>query len=295
MAGDRDRTGNTREHRVDGHLADVRLVEAIQAGSEIAWHTFIDRYAKLISHVARRYLFDEDDVADVLAGVLESLHGGRFEAYRGRSSLATWLIIVSRNAAADTLRKRFGRREIPRGLRDLSTEHHEVFRIFYVEGATFTATLKEMRLQDPSYTHERLVAALQTIGDRVSDRTLKRISYDLAAPSVGAASGRLLEFCESVRHDAANGPPDPLDDLVHREAEARALEALKLVAQLPPEEQKILSLRFDEGLQAREIANRLGYPGQRKVFTVIDRILRRLKRMHARDQEASEAELRKIE
>jgi len=290
MARDRDQAQAGQEHQ-----ADLRLAEAVLAGSEIAWHTFIDRYAKLISHVARRYLFDEDDVADVLADVLESLHDGKFEAYKGRSSLATWLIIVSRNAAADALRKRFGRREIPRGLRDLSPVHHEVFRIFYVQGATFTATLKEMRLQDPDFDHDLLVAALQTIGERVSDRTLKRISYDLAAPSVGAASGRLLEFCETVRQDSMAGTPDPLDDLVHREAESRALEALKLVAQLPADEQEILSLRFGEGLQAKEIAQRLGYPGQRKVFTVLDRILRRLKRMHAGDGKGPDGRIRKIE
>lgn len=290
MAGDRKQQPGTQEHQ-----GDVRLVETILAGSEIAWHTFIDRYAKLISHVARRYLFDEDDVADVLADVLESLHDGKLEAYKGRSSLATWLIIVSRNAAADALRKRFGRREIPRGLRNLSHEHHEVYRIFYVEGATFAATLKEMRLQDPTYSNDRLLTTLQTIDDQVTDKTLKRISYDLAAPSVGAASGRLLEYCETVRHETSAGGADPLDALVHREAEARALEALKLVARLPADEQEILSLRFDEGLQAKEIAQRLGYPGQRKVFTVLDRILRRLKRMHASDTDGEDEKLRKIE
>ena len=123
------------------HRADVQLVEAILAGSEIAWHTFIDRYARLISHIARRYLFDEDDVAGVLTEVLESLHKGKLESYKGRSSLATWLIIVSRNAAADALRRSFGRIQDPRGLSDLDQEQREVFRIYYVEGATFASTL----------------------------------------------------------------------------------------------------------------------------------------------------------
>jgi len=275
----------------------LRLVEAVLAGSEIAWHTFIDRYAKLIRHVARRYLFDEDEVADVLADVLESLHQGKFRAYRGRSSLATWLIIVTRNAAADALRRRFGRREVPRGLRDLPHAHQEVYRIFYVEGSTFAATLKEMRLQDAGFDQDRLLEILGTIDESVSDRTLQRIAYDLAAPSVGAASGRLLEYCDSVRQEAGERLEalDPLDRLVHREAESQALAALKLVAELPPEDRDILSLRFEKGLRAKEIARELGYPGQRKVFTVLDRIFRQLKRMHEGRQDPEPGRRKKID
>ena len=281
------RHGNKVPDNLD-HLADFKLVEAILAGSEIAWHAFIERYGGLINHVTRRYLFDEDEVATVFADVLEALFNGKLATYQGRSSLATWLILVSRNAAADALRHRFGRRDLPRGLRELDKFHCEVYRIYYVEGNTFGATLKELQLQIPGLDDEELLKALRTIEEKVSDRTLRRISYDLAAQSIGAASGRLLEYCEHLRQEVEERESslDPLDLLVTREAEARALEALKLVARLPRKEQEILSLRFDKGMRAKDIATQLGFDGQRKVFTVLDRIVRRLRRLDRQENDS---------
>jgi len=271
-------------------------VETILAGSEIAWQTFVERYAGLISHVARRYLFEEEEAANVLVRVLESMHKGKLETYRGRSSLATWLILVSRNAAADALRHRFGRRDIPQGLMDLDTLHKEVFRIYYVEGNTFAATLKELSLQGQNLNVDQLLEALQLIDDRITDRTLKRIAYDLASQSIGGASGRLLEYCDNVKWEAEENATalDPLDQLVAREAELRALEALKLVAQLAPKDQMILSLRFDKGMRAKEIAEKLGFSGQRKVFTVLDRIIRQLRRLNTEKNDRTPNQLKNI-
>ncbi len=123
------------------HEEDQRLARDILAGNEQAWHRFMERYADLVTHVAGRYLFDADDVAAVQTEVFESLYRGKLAAYRGRSSLAAWVAVVTRNITADFLRRRFGRREIPVGLKRLSKLHREIFRLYYIEGATFFATL----------------------------------------------------------------------------------------------------------------------------------------------------------
>lgn len=267
------------------HQADFELVETILDGDESAWHAFVERYAGLISHVARRYMSDEDEVANVQVQVLEALRKGKLGTYRGRSSLATWLILVSRNATTDALRHRFGRRDIPHGLKQLDDLHREVFRLYYVEGMTFAGTLQALRRRDGDLDADGLLDALHVIDDRLTDRTLRRITYELASQSVVGASGRILEYCDHIRWEAEDlgRTHDPLDRLVARDAEARAQEALALVAQLPPEDRRILSLRFDKGMRAKDIAEKLDLSGQRKVFTILDRITRRLRRLRARN------------
>ncbi len=260
----------------------MRLVEAVLAGSEAAWHTFIDRYTGLIIHVLRRYLFDEDLVRDTYVDVLGNLHEGRLSTYQGRSCLATWLMLVSRNAATDRLRHEHGRREVPRGLRRLSSLHQEVYRLYYVSGETFTATLKQLWLQGHRLTEDELIDQLGEIDSQLTNRTFRRVRYDLAAESLGAASGRLLEYCDAVHFEADSNyqKQDPLRHLIMKEAEIRALKALRYVAELPVEERRILSLRFEEGLNAQQIAERLGIANRRRVFTILDRIVRKLRRRH---------------
>ena len=262
-------------------MDDLRLVEDILAGDEDAWHRFMETYADLIIRVAGRYLFDEDEVAGVQAEVFKTLHKGRFGAYRGRSSLAAWVAVVSRNIAADHLRNKFGRREIPVGLKKLSVFHREVFQLYYVEGVSFPAALAALRLQDPELDSDCLLAALQDIHDKITDKTLRRIAYDLAAPSVGAASGRLLEYCHHSTWDEEDGkdPDDPLARLMLKEAEARTRRILALVEDLPHEEQRILTLRFERGMKAKDIAAKMGLSGQRKAYTVLDRILKKVRRL----------------
>ncbi len=257
-------------------------MEAILAGSETAWHTFIDRYTGLIIHVLRRYLFDEDQVRNTYVDVLENLHQGRMQTYRGRSSLATWLLLVSRNAATDQLRHEHGRREVPRGLRRLSAVHQEIYRLYYVEGQTFAATQKQIWLQGHRLSEDAMIDHLGEIDAELPGRTYRRVRYDLAAESLGAASGRLLEYCDAVHFEAEHNQQEqsPLNRLIHKEAEIRSLKALRYVAELPADERRILSLRFEEGLSAQEIADRLGISNRRRVFTILDRIVRKLRRSH---------------
>jgi RNA polymerase sigma factor (sigma-70 family) len=127
-----------------------------------------------------------------------------------------------------------------------------------------------------------MIDHLGEIDAQLTGRTYRRVRYDLAAESLGAASGRLLEYCDAVHFEAEHSQQEqnPLNRLIHKEAEIRSLKALRYVAELPADERRILSLRFEEGLSAQEIADRLGISSRRRVFTILDRIVRKLRRRH---------------
>jgi DNA-directed RNA polymerase specialized sigma24 family protein len=230
--------------------------------------------------VLRRYLFDEDELRTVYVDVLAKLRRGQLATYAGRSALTTWLTLVARGAAADHLRHRFGRREDPAGLEQLDDRAREVFRLYCVEGLDYEDVRLRLRESGRLGADESLAEILADIEARLTGRTLRRIAWDLHATSVGAASGRLLEYTQVMREERRRRGDEEQPDaaLLAREAAATVARIRELMADLPEEERRILELRFDAGWTADRIAEELGLPGRRRVYTVADRALARLRR-----------------
>jgi DNA-directed RNA polymerase specialized sigma24 family protein len=66
---------------------------------------------------------------------------------------------------------------------------------------------------------------------------------------------------------------------VEGEARRMASRVAARIESLGPEERRMLTLRFQNGWPARRIAEELGLAGPRDVYTMIDRIVRGLRRM----------------
>ena len=258
---------------------DQRAARRVVDGDPGAWEAFVIKYAGLILHVARRYVFAEDEARDVLADVLQSLREGKLSTYEGRSRLSTWLALVARNAALDSGRKQAGRRSVPQGVRELDRRDQVVFRLYFQDGRTFDATLHALEAEGVGLSRSELVDALARIDDAVTSRAMRRVLYNRAAHSTGEMSGRLLEYVDYARaEDADRGRTDnPEALLIRREARERARRVLLTLQTLSPEEQRILRLRFQEGRSARQIAEHEGHGNQRRVFTVLERIRRQLR------------------
>ncbi len=266
----------------ESYPEDRKLVDEVLSGSEEAWHRLVLTYSGLIQSVLRKYLFDTDRVRTVYVHVLEGLYRGKLTSYEGRASLATWLVLVARNAALDHLRHQIGRRELPVGLRELDARDQEIYRLYYVEGLSFDAVRHWVAgANQPPIAPDQLAEALRRIDARLSSRVLKRIAYDLHAPSVGASSGKLLEFLEAYRSEQRRRRREltPEHELMEREAQALAAEMRQRLSELPAEERQILELRYDKGFTAVQIAETLGLPGPRRAYTLIEKALRRLRRL----------------
>jgi len=230
--------------------------------------------------ILRRYLFDEDDLRDVYVDVLQKLYNDKLQQYSGRSSLATWLVCVTRNQVRDFLRKSKGRYDQIAGLDLLSDQEREIFRLYYLEGRPFSDVLTQFSRQGGSDDPATLIVLLSRIESNLSNRTLRRLAYDFRADSVGAVSGRLLEYLDQLRTDLeTRGQTDRPDyALLEQESRTTINQVRELVNRLPAEERRLLELRFDRGWTARRIAEEEELGSPRQVYTVIDRAVRRLRR-----------------
>jgi RNA polymerase sigma-70 factor, ECF subfamily len=86
--------------------ADLTIVTGLKAGDQGAMADLYDRYSSVVYAVALRVLGDTGAAEDVLQEVFLQLwrNPNSFNAARG--SLASWLAVVTRNRAIDSLRKR---------------------------------------------------------------------------------------------------------------------------------------------------------------------------------------------
>ncbi len=89
-----------------GVSSDLSLVTGLKSGDQGAMAQLYDRYSSVVYAVALRVLGDTGAAEDVLQEVFLQLwrKPSAFDAARG--SLASWLAVITRNRAIDTLRRR---------------------------------------------------------------------------------------------------------------------------------------------------------------------------------------------
>lgn len=271
------------------HEIDLALARRVLAGDEASWESFVQKYAGLLYSVVRRYLRtrDVDDVRSVLVDVLVALRRGKLATYEGRAALSTWLTMVARSEALEQVRRRFGRGRDVRGCEQLTAAEKELFRLYHVEGVPARDAIAVLSRGGEAWTVDRFIASLRAVERKLGERWLRRHAYDMHAQSVGAASGRMLEYLDHVREEFQSqaGGHSPEYHLMEREARRTAERVAELIATLAPEERRILTLRFERGWTARAIADELGLPGTRGVYTVLERVVRRLRRWLGEDEE----------
>ena len=91
---------------------DGALIAAIRSGNPDAMAQLYARYSSVVYAVALRVLGDTAAAEDVLQEIFIQLwrNPGAFDS--GRGNLAPWLVVITRNRAVDSLRKRRPQTEI---------------------------------------------------------------------------------------------------------------------------------------------------------------------------------------
>lgn len=258
---------------------DLSLVRAITEGSQNAWEEFVGRYSPLIYATISKSIYSKEDATTVYVSTLERLAGDRLSTYEGRSSLATWLILVARNAALDFLRHSRGRFRIPVNVTHLGELDREIYRLYFVEGYELGEVRELLKPGFGEVETDDILSAIERIDAAIDKRVLRRLAYDRHARKLGVESGRLLEYMEQLRFDLEQRSSSigPESRIMTRELDLLKEKVCQHVQQLSSEDRRVIELRYERGYSAKEITAELGLKGERKAFTLLERSLRRLR------------------
>ena len=158
----------------DTQQQDYELVQRLIAGDAAAWRTFVERFGRLVlSRVAvtareMNQALATPDAEDLCADVFSQLVASSYMALRrfeGRSTLSTWLCVVTRRIVVRRLASR--RRELVR-----AAAHPSAFAMESLPGSAEENPLT-LIISDEDRAHLR--AALAQLGDR--QREMARLFY----------------------------------------------------------------------------------------------------------------------
>lgn len=230
----------------------------------------------------RRHLLaeDEDEVRSIYVDVLTRLYEGEIKTFRAESSLATWLIIFARNRAFDHARKRCGRRRDPAGIDRLGEFDREVLRLFYMERLPLDVVVHVLSWRGEEVTADEVVESMQRIEEIVDRRYLSRLDREHQAKRYGIDSRRMLAYVADLRQEYDEKAHASRPDMYLMKQEAREIveRVREIVSELTTVEQKVASLWFDKRLPAPEIARKLGLKNQRRVYTIKNRMMQKIRR-----------------
>lgn len=261
---------------------DIKLVSSILRGSREAWHDFVSHYSGLILGVIKRQLFeaDEDQIRTIYVEILASLYNGALKTYRAKSSLSTWLIVFTRNRARDYLRKLYGRSTEPTGYEKLQERDKLVFKLFYVEMLPLEAIMLQLSWKEPEIEIEDIIRSVRRIETVLNPRYLKNLDEKNQARKRGIRSTFLARYMieVNVRDDVFVRYVKPDAEMLERELRESVRQLRERIEELQDDERKILYLRFDKGLSAKEIAGEMDIDSPRRVYSIIDRVVRKLRK-----------------
>ncbi len=279
MASDNDPSAKRKKRT---HFPrDLSLVEAISSGSVPAWHRFIHRYSGLIYSIIRRHLMteDEDEIRSVFVDILKDFYDGELALYRGDAPLSSWLIVSTRSRAVDAARKRYGRVRPPEGFDKLGSFDKKVWQLFYMDGLPIEIVIHTLAWMGLSTDVEQILKSIQQIERTISKRYLEKLDEESRGRKFSAGSVPLLRYLVQQRMDY-----DEKSNAGTVECEMEEQKVLddsnrlrELVSALPEDEREIIFLRFERGMSARRMAAELGVNSPRRVYTLINNILKKLR------------------
>jgi RNA polymerase sigma-70 factor (ECF subfamily) len=168
---------------VPGPESDRRLLQRCLQQEPDAWREFLDRYLRLIYHTVhhaagmRSIPLDQDEIDDLAAEVLSQLVADDMAVlrrFRGKSTLGTYLAVISRRVVVNHLIRRQAieklkaqrlaetppqqsaelrienEEEVQRLLSLLDGRESELVRSFYLEGKSYREISIEMGIPENS-------------------------------------------------------------------------------------------------------------------------------------------------
>lgn len=221
------------------------------------WAEFLDHYSGLIMSTANQFEYQQDRSNECFSYVCEKLVDDEFRRllkYNTSSpcSFRTWLGTVVFNLCVDWHRHEYGRATLLPAISALPAFDQAVYHLAIEQGLDKETTFQALQADFPDLTRDLLVSSIERVYALLTPRqrwqiTVRHRRRKHAARNSGA---NRVEFL-----------PDPGIGPEQETQKQQDLDRLqKALAQLPSKQRLLLSLRFQEGLSLKKIAelNQLG-------------------------------------
>ena len=161
----------------------------------------------------------------------------------------------------------------------IARQMHQALVLHFLEGLSLEAVIHRLGASAAHQDRETVVQMLSEIESHLHPRTLRTLCYRAHAMALGETSAKLLEFLDSMREEMEDQAAKESPEYSMMEAEARQTIArvLEHVGELSADEREVLKLHYEDGLTAKEIAERIHVDGPRKVYLILERIVRKLR------------------
>lgn len=235
-------------------LTDRELREWLIESPREGWRAFVDQFTpELLAAIEYGGIREHDEAMEIYVRVCERLSANDCDKLRrhdpARGALRGWLTVVVRHVIVDWVRSRKGRRRLFKSIEALEAFDRRVFELYYWRGYNASEAAELAGGADKGVSD--VFAALDRIERALSARQrielLVMATRGRPAMPLEADDGRLTV-------DVADDRPDPERQLRAADTGSALSNAL---AQLPPEDALIVSMRFIDGLSPAEVGRAL--------------------------------------
>jgi len=191
--------------RDNGRQDDLDLIEGLRNGVESAYERLIALYQQPVYNLVFRLLNDPSDACDVVQEVFVKIFRN-IKAFRGQSSLKTWVYRIALNEAHNR-RRWFGRHK----RQEVDLERDEA-----LTGLSLQETLPDsgsspfelaLSVEAQNLIEEALQALSPAFREAVVLRDVEELSYeeisDVLGINIGTVKSRILRGREALRGEVA--------------------------------------------------------------------------------------------
>ncbi|HWP81691.1 MAG TPA: sigma-70 family RNA polymerase sigma factor [Bacteroidota bacterium] len=256
-------------------MTDRELLNELFAGGErtkTAWREFLRQYSNLFLKIIWTFERDHDNVMDKYLFVCSKLADNDFASLRTfdphhkhrAPKLSTWLTVVVQNLCVEAYRASHGRKRYPQALLRMSAFDREVFNLWYWKGFALDEIESHVRLRRNGFSSS-VAASLRRIHTALT-RSSRQKLLQSSPVEISFDDTRLIEGIHT---------PDEQGEL-----EAWLENSLE---KLSVRERVAIRLRFYEDLTAAEIAAIMKIQPVRRVYTLLENALRKLRLLATSD------------
>ncbi len=260
---------------------ELNLARRILDGDVAAWHRFVEVYNDRMQSIIGRYVSDRDIRQDLFVSLLEKLKDQKLAHFDGRSTLSTWLFVVTVNHCRDYFRSSKGIRHVLTAIEGLRPIERRFFKLAFVQGMPIHEVLDSIRAEMGEHiTYLDLIECEERIVTRAREEKLGRLIEKLLSPAIRQKQPGGAAPAAADRARTAGRAQPPIDILAESDLFQKALQNLReALLQLPRRDQIILKLKFEHKASARRICEVLDLGNERMVYRRLEKLLIKLKEM----------------